>query len=268
MLKAPSDFSENSCFSSNPTRLTIAGWKRAKWFPTQKSCSKNGLNEKICEIYKKAKDLDMHIEVWEKETSAGLEITVVFRGTDSWIDWLTNLNWIGRYIPLWPDQYSLLAEHFSHEFVESLAKKIQEDKSSVSLSAAGHSLGGGLAQYFAYSLPSETTAHYAIPRVSHVYAFDPSPVTGWYIVNKVQRETNAENLIIDRIFEHGEILAYLRLLLSYVNPPSKVPAITEIRYNFDQSFNPFSSHSMDFLACNLCENAKNSVPPKCSRAED
>ncbi len=55
-----------------------------------------------------------------------------------------------------------------------------------------------------------------------------------------------------RAFEHGEILAYVRLLLSYVNPPSAAsPAIREVRYNFVQSSNPIKSHSIRFLACSL-----------------
>ena len=68
------------------------------------------------------------------------------------------------------------------------------------------------------------------------------------------REKNAIGLNTDRVFEHGEILAYIRLVISYVMPPSAInPAITEIRYNFNESFNPFSSHSMRDLACDLTE---------------
>lgn len=228
------------------------GWSRWTNFPDKEDC--NEKKKPVC-LLEKAEGLDLHIEVWEKQESSSLEIAVVFRGTDSWLDWLSNLNWIGRYLPFWRDQYSLVAEEFGNEFVEHLAKKMQKDDKNIRIIATGHSLGGGLAQYFAYSLPE----HPKVPRVRYVYAFDPSPVTGWFAVDdKEQRDINASKLKIDRIFEHGEALAYVRLLLSYVyrsssnKEPSKGdPAIREIRYNFDPSANPFKSHSMGLLACNL-----------------
>jgi len=71
-------------------------------------------------------------------------------------------------------------------------------------------------------------------------------------VEREVRETNAKGLRIDRIFEHGEILAYVRLILRYINPPSASdPSVREIRYNFVESINPFSSHSMRLIACEL-----------------
>jgi pimeloyl-ACP methyl ester carboxylesterase len=39
--------------------------------------------------------------------------------------------------------------------------------------STGHSLGGGLAQQFAYSLPENA----GVPRVKKVFAFDPSPAS-------------------------------------------------------------------------------------------
>ena len=91
--------------------------------------------------------------------------------------------------------------------------------------------------------------------MTHVSTFDPSPVTGWSSVKpQALRTANAEGLNTDRVFEHGEILAYIRLVISYVMPPRQTnPAITEIRCNFNESFNPFSSHSMRDLACDLTE---------------
>ncbi len=77
-------------------------------------------------------------------------------------------------------------------------------------------------------------------------------MTGWYSVDTELRTVNSHGLKITRIFEHGEALAYIRLLLRYVNPPSESnPAIREIRYNFVQSINPFASHSMRLIACEL-----------------
>jgi hypothetical protein len=73
---------------------------------------------------------------------------------------------------------------------------------------------------------------------------------------------NARGLHIDRVFEHGEILSYIRLILRYLNPPQEQdPAIREIRYNFVRSINPFSSHSMRLIACELIRANGQSPPP-------
>ena len=83
-------------------------------------------------------------------------------------------------------------------------------------------------------------------------AFDPSPVTGWSSVEKDTRIRNAAGLEIDRLFEHGEILAYFRLILSYALPPSAAnPSIREIRVNFDQRPWTILNHMMDTLARGL-----------------
>ena len=145
--------------------------------------------------------------------------------------------------------------------LENLKTRIENGRDhykNVRIITTGHSLGGGLAQHLAYSLPAvQSSDGTLIPRVSNVYAFDPSPVTGWYSVKSDLRTLNAKGLKIDRIFEHGEILSYARLILSYFNPPSaNDPAIREIRYNFVQSLNPFSSHSMRLIACALIDGSR------------
>lgn len=85
--------------------------------------------------------------------------------------------------------------------------------------SAGHSLGGGLAQQAAYSCE----------RIKRVFAFAPSPVTGFYSVKRRERRENKKGIHISRIFEHEEVLAYFRFALR--NPlqlrPSD-PRITEV----------------------------------------
>ena len=134
---------------------------------------------------------------------------------------------------------------------------------NVQIISAGHSLGGGLAQQLAYSLPDIKDADGKLmPRISNVYGFDPSPVTGWYSVEQELRDMNARGLYIDRVFKHGEILSYVRLILRYLNPPrEKDPSIRETRYNFLRSNNPFSSHSMRLMACELIRANGQSAPP-------
>jgi hypothetical protein len=102
-------------------------------------------------------------------------------------------------------------------------------------------LGGGLAQQAAYM------SEY----IRKVYAFNPSSVTGYYSVDKVDRERNEKGMTIYRIYEHGEILAYLRLLMKGLYPITQTdPKIIEIRYNLVKG-NTVSQHSMKDFACQL-----------------
>jgi hypothetical protein len=233
-----------ACVEQPTAFLPIDGWRSWRDFPSRK-------------LRDHAAGLGLYVEVWES-TATPQTVAVMFRGTEfeSPEDWKSNLRWFTRFIPGYEDQYTLLAKGLGQEFVDEFVKRkgppSRGGPSEVRVVAAGHSLGGGLAQHFAYSLPLTSTAGVETSRVTHVYAFDPSPVTGWYSVDRRLRTRNATGLEIDRVFEHGEILAYVRLLLSYIYPPSAGnPAVREIRYNFVQSANPLSSHSMLHLACDL-----------------
>lgn len=232
------------CALSRAGRLELEGWDKWKNVPSSSLATT-------------AEQLGLYLEVWEKQSSPP-EVVVAFRGTEfwSWRDWQANLRWFLRFIPLYPDQYTLVSEEVGKEVLEELKKRIAGDEGrykNVKIIGTGHSLGGGLAQHLAYSLPPTTlTDGTLLPRVSEVYGFDPSPVTGWYSVDTKLRMTNSNGLKITRIFEHGEALAYIRLLLRYLNPTSASnPSIREIRYNFVESINPFASHSMRLIACEL-----------------
>jgi hypothetical protein len=237
----PSNYGAACVPGERAGRLPLPGWTFWSNFPSQ-------------ELARKAQETGLYVEVWEKTSSGKRTIAAIFKGTQSksWRDWLSNLRWswylVERFIPSYRDQYTVIAKSFGNEFVEEFIRRRYERSSNVSIIAGGHSLGGGLAQEFAYSLP----LHPDVPRVSHVCAFDPSPVTGWYSVDKDVRTRNALELTIDRVFEHGEILAYLRLLLSYLYPPSaSKPSIREIRVNFVSSWNFLTNHGMRSLVCGL-----------------
>lgn len=223
--------------------IPLPGWKRWDHFPSQP-------------LRLLADKYGLYFEVWENTTADQPIIAFVFRGTEfeSWLDWQANLRWLVKWIPGWKDQYWVVRNDVRIAFRKALDEWRSESGGSAakfSIVTAGHSLGGGLAQQLAYSLLEESDPPEK-QKVSEAFAFDSSPVTGWYSVPEADRERNANGLLIHRAFEHGEILAYVRLLLSYVYPPpSRDPAVTEIRFNFNKSWNPFSEHGIRGLACHL-----------------
>ncbi len=163
---------------------------------------------------------------------------IAFAGTEGLNDWCTNLRSLGCVSEY--DQYEQAVSAVNH--VVGLA---YDELAGPYLKpvAVGHSLGGGLAEL----------AGLLHDKVYPVYAFDPSPVIG---VDAVF----AEDLELEgagggptyRIFEHGEILAYVRLLkrwfLGRPNPWGEV--IEEYRFNL-LSGNPINQHSIQDLACRL-----------------
>lgn len=78
--------------------------------------------------------------------------------------------------------------------------------------AAGHSLGGGLAQQ----------AGYASSGIKLVYAFDSSSVTGFYDVDEAARDKAKVGMRVYRLGERGEVLQYFRGFMS-LNASPNVP---------------------------------------------
>lgn len=239
---------ERLCLPDLKEPLPLPKWKIWDDFPSEP-------------LRREFREVGLYAEVWEKASSPPI-VAVVFRGTEptSWKDWWSNFRWFSlfRFIPGYKDQYTVVSRKVGEEFITRLAAKNPEISESgekkIDIVSAGHSLGGGLAQHFAYSFPVKTRSDGSVLKVSEVYGFDPSPVTGWFSVDRQLRTNNARGLKIHRIFEHGEILAYIRLILRYVNPPTaENPSIQEIRYNFVQSANIFASHSMRLIACELID---------------
>jgi len=204
-------------------------------------------------------DEGLYFEVWQSAQKPQ-QVVVAFRGTDftSLKDWKANFRWFTRLLPFYRDQYTVVSKNLSVEFRKELERRIGtgETEASADVTATGHSLGGGLAQHFAYSyrIPGDPSAAAAapFPRITTMTVFDASPVTGWSSLPWKTRRRNAEGLTIDRVFEHGEVLSYVRLATSLVSPPSeRDPAIREIRFNFDPSVNFIENHSMRILAAGL-----------------
>jgi hypothetical protein len=187
----------------------------------------------------------LYFEVWERSLPGTVEVAVVFRGTHEWKDWWSNFRWVTRFIPTGWDQYDLTRSEIVK--VAARAKQRAEQRhQTLRIVTAGHSLGGGLAQHAAY-------AH---PEIKLVSAFDPSPVTGFRSVPRPARDANRLGIVIDRVYERGEILAYVRTFLRKLIPLSlKDPVITEIRFNVTKG-DAVRQHSMIKLARGLVRAAQ------------
>ncbi|MBI3131142.1 MAG: hypothetical protein HYZ13_07275 [Acidobacteria bacterium] len=161
----------------------------------------------------------LYFEVWRKE-GAPPQVAFVFRGTQEAKDWWSNARWLTRFLTAGSDQYDLV-----RVLVGGLVARAKARDPQATFVAVGHSLGGGLAQQAAYAQLDIRT----------VYAFDPSPVTGFRSVAKPTREANSQGLTIVRAFEHGEILAYVRYVLKIARALSEAnPKIIEVRFNLSQ----------------------------------
>jgi hypothetical protein len=206
------------------------------------------------QLHTQIQNVHLRVEVWWHVQEK--KIAVAFGGTvfTNIKDWRANLRW---FLPHQDDEYTVIVKGFGRAFEQEYAKKVKEagwqPSEHIHLFSTGHSLGGGLAQEFAYSLPLNN----AVPRVDKVYAIDPSPVTGFYSVKKIIRETNVRQLDIDRIFERGEILAFLRSIVSlFVPPRRRSPTIRQIRYNLFPTWNPITGHSIAEFVFKLDEQLK------------
>lgn len=198
-------------------------------------------------------------QVWANRT-LGIVI-VAFGGTafKSLEDWKANLRWFIDPIAEPEDAYFVLSHDFIPWFVEAYnAKSATDDGAwlkSATIVAAGHSLGGGLAQRFAYSLRKDQ----GVPRVETVYAFNPSPVSGKRGVPSW--EENAKGLTIYRIYNRGEFLATIRSILSWVTfGDGDGQTWIDIRYLDDWKWETavtgmVHAHQMFMLACFMKKNA-------------
>ena len=215
--------------------LAAAGWRRWEGFPDE-------------ELLKQIKNTHLRVQVWERDEPPAIAVT--FGGTvfNNNADWWANFRW---FFPWHRDEYTDVVQTFAPAFDLELKRRAQGMDAArlakLELYSTGHSLGGGLAQQFAYSVPLD-----CVKRVKQVYAFDPSPVTGFFSVMRHLRTENKKGLLIDRIYERGEILALLRSLTSLFYKPSTVnAAIRGVRYNVFRAWNPIAAHSIAELAAKI-----------------
>jgi hypothetical protein len=227
---------QTSTVSAVDTALRGEGWVPWPNFPD------DGLQQEIVNAH-------LRVQVWTNPSRDA--VAVAFGGTvlESGKDWRSNFRW---FIPHHEDEYTEIVRRFAPAFATEFLKRKEQREwaflQHASIYATGHSLGGGLAQQFAYSLPKNPTG----PHVAQVFAFDPSPVTGYYSVEKSIREYNERGLKIDRIYERGEVLAILRSLTNFLYKPSAAnPTVRHVRYALFCSSNPITGHSIADLTRNL-----------------
>lgn len=200
-------------------------------------CSQKRIDEGRCNI----KVPGIAYQVWARKNCS--EIVVSFRGTNfsEVNDWITNFHWFTRLLPVY-DQYEQVQDNVQN--ILDVMKAHCRGRKSVTLTAVGHSLGGGLAQQLAYG-----TAE-----ITRVYAFDPSMVTGYYDLD-IEHRNPGDTLEIDRVYEHGEILAYFRFFMRQFAPPSVCrPQIRNIRFDLLHG-SVIDQHSMDGITAKLIEAA-------------
>lgn len=212
------------------------GWTRWTSFPIS-----NGHLDSVM------KTSHLRAEVWENRDLK--QVVVAFGGTEfkSGKDWISNFRWLTFKVD---DEYTRLVRDFAPAFVQEYSNRSRSELggwlNGAKLISTGHSLGGGLAQQFAYAIPVTLQQ----PKVSQVYAFDPSPVTGFFSVDPAVRDVNRVGLYIDRIYERGEILALLRSFTSlFVQPSAENPTIRGVRYSLLNGGNAVANHSMHDFAC-------------------
>jgi hypothetical protein len=189
-------------------------------------------------------DVGLYYQVWRREVSDAVEVVVVFRGTRELKDWYYgNMRWFTRVFTS-DDQYNR-ARRYSREVLEHF-KSGDGRRKQLRFAAAGHSLGGGLAQAVLYDQPHAYV---------QAYAFSSSPVTGYMdqpIENRMagcscnsQLGTEAR---IYRFYESDEILSHLRFVVKLFLSPDR--HIHEVRFGFADG-NIISQHSMPSLAKQL-----------------
>jgi hypothetical protein len=183
----------------------------------------------------------------QKAGSACSEVSIAFRGsTPLTADWISNGAPVTGYVA--DDYYRQLRRN-----IDAIIKKITTldcyRKTKTQIVSVGHSLGAGLAQF------SALANNPARPRITKVFAFDPSPVTGASYVNAAIRAQNA-NAEIDIIYQNKEALEQLRSVqqraraLLRMREPAR-PCVRTVVYDVFLPAGAVALHNMPGLAREL-----------------
>jgi hypothetical protein len=180
----------------------------------------------------------------QKAGAACSEVSIAFRGsTPAAADWISNAAPVTGYVA--DDYYRQLRRN-----IDAIIKKITTLDcyriAKTQIVSVGHSLGAGLAQFSALG------NNPARPRITKVFAFDPSPVTGASYVDAAVRARNA-NAEIDIIYQNKEALEQLRsvsqrarALLRMAEPAR--PCVRTVVYDVFLPAGSVALHNMPALA--------------------
>ncbi|MCJ9733159.1 hypothetical protein [Bradyrhizobium sp. PRIMUS42] len=204
-------------------------------------------------------------QVWARTRAAARgacsEVSIAFRGTVGFSggDWYSNFS---RFGSPYDDYYQQLQRN-----VDTIMRQIQSldcykrAARKPQIVSTGHSLGAGLAQFVALATKSGG------PRIAKVVAFDPSPVTGAHLVNRALLAENVQRLVIDRVYESGEVLSYARAAVqeypqakSRCNPQVRTVEVKAARGSI------IGLHGVELLATNLADLTYNEGNPLGYRA--
>jgi hypothetical protein len=170
---------------------------------------------------------------WTRSLSNGnIELVVAYRGTDDFTKDFYKGNLVFAKHLFGRTQFDAALEYL-HE-IKQRTSAISPTRTIV----VGHSLGGGLAEYVQRLTPN-----------SEAITFDTSPNQGR--LYSLFEEKQARDAV--RVYEHGEILSYLRFLLSPDLTRDASPVGQDVRtiwFDFYAN-NPLSAHSMRDLSASL-----------------
>lgn len=190
----------------------------------------------------------LELHVWRRGDCG--QIVIAFKGTDpnEIGDWVSNLRWFIRFPPRF-DEYDQITAHI-FGIIEHVR---QFGCRNATIIAVGHSLGGGLAQHAAYATGG---------KISYVYTFDPSPVTGYFDFAAALRQKSTYGLGIDRAYEEGEILAIPRAIAAGFFPPKSCdPRVRTVRFNVISRGSLLEQHRINDLTSNMISLPKPPIAP-------
>ncbi|HET7794508.1 MAG TPA: hypothetical protein VFL64_14085 [Rhizobacter sp.] len=202
---------------------------------------------------------DLAIDVWRRKLSTNpspmFEYAIVYRGTVGSGGWFTNFRGLAAFTPAIWDQYLQAQEATTliinqiynlHTLSDELFRRAERTK--ITITAVGHSLGAGLAQY----------AYLKTPQIDKVVGFDPSPLNGSSLVPlderaKVMRQRAVQDgtSTIFLLNEYGEMLTSLAPCVSGpIWGDEGGPIVSCSAVNLSRG-NPIRQHNMPQLACKL-----------------
>ncbi|WP_092676752.1 hypothetical protein [Hymenobacter arizonensis] len=180
-------------------------------------------------------------DVWVRTAPGTPPLAVlVFRGTNylEFADWVANVRPLTNTPGVW-DQYEQ-----TRALTPILVAKLDSAYGGRQrIFAAGHSLGGGLAQH----------AGFTCARVEKVFAFNSSPLTGYFDLAKKERLHHGSSRRTYLVYESYEVLALLRLVPGFLDQFTDNANAVVVRYNFSDvhAISPFQQHQMQRLVAGL-----------------